>query len=205
MKRQRGITLIEIIIVITIILLLSAVAWMILGPKSKASAVESSARSDLKQCVAAIHIYMADNDGNLPLWPKSLPKGTPIRVQNFAMLAGNPDYFSPTGYGDIVLTRHYFAVLAERLYTPRYPWDEDKYPILMSPIKKEIRGAKRQVPYYSGCGKFVRLIPSGLAKALSAFMDGHTDWHPSPSDYSLENAYCVPTIISRYNNNEIQH
>ena len=69
MRKQRnlGLSLIEIIVVIAIITTLLGVLAAVVVPRAKEAARMSQNRSQLKQVVLAINIYMLDWDGGPPI------------------------------------------------------------------------------------------------------------------------------------------
>jgi prepilin-type N-terminal cleavage/methylation domain-containing protein len=67
MKKTKGFTLIEILIVIAIIAILSVVVFVALNPAGRfAEARDSRRYTDVNNLLTAIHQYVIDNDGALP-------------------------------------------------------------------------------------------------------------------------------------------
>lgn len=54
---RRGITLVETMIVISIITILSVVLWLVLGPQAKRGGLETEIRGDLRQLSIALQLY----------------------------------------------------------------------------------------------------------------------------------------------------
>ena len=79
-RRPSGFTLIELLVVIAIISVLAGILFPVFA-KARASARKTTALSNLKQIGAALHMYTADYDENLPdrwpIWPgvKMMPGG----------------------------------------------------------------------------------------------------------------------------------
>src|SRR5437870_3994838 len=68
-RRPFGFTLIELLVVIAIISVLAAILFPVFA-KARASARKTTGLSNLKQIGAALLMYTADYDGNLPnRWP----------------------------------------------------------------------------------------------------------------------------------------
>src|SRR5437763_11022841 len=68
-RRPSGFTLIELLVVIAIISVLAAILFPVFA-KARASARKTTGLSNLKQIGAALLMYTADYDGDLPnRWP----------------------------------------------------------------------------------------------------------------------------------------
>lgn len=66
-KLQKGFTLVEILVVVTIIALLAAVVFVALDPVTRFGDARNSRRwNDINSILTAIHLYIVSNDGNLP-------------------------------------------------------------------------------------------------------------------------------------------
>jgi prepilin-type N-terminal cleavage/methylation domain-containing protein len=63
---RRGVTLVEVLVVVTIIGILAGVIWLAVAGSVKAAAKRTQLKSDLHQIILAANIYRADNDDGLP-------------------------------------------------------------------------------------------------------------------------------------------
>jgi prepilin-type N-terminal cleavage/methylation domain-containing protein len=66
MKRRRGFTFIEILVVISIIGMLAALLGFVVGPVMKERSTKAVCVSNMHQVISAVHLYMSDYDGELP-------------------------------------------------------------------------------------------------------------------------------------------
>lgn len=65
--KQRGFTLIELILVIAIIIIIAAAIFVALNPAKRIGDANNSKRwSDVNQTLNAIHQYAVDNNGSMP-------------------------------------------------------------------------------------------------------------------------------------------
>jgi len=62
MRHQRGFTLVEIVVVISIVVLVAALTWPVFR-KAKAQALEASSISNMRQLHVAIGVYRSDYEG----------------------------------------------------------------------------------------------------------------------------------------------
>lgn len=72
-KLNKGISLIETMIVISVAVILMSTLWFILSPIAKTKGLEARITSDLKQINMAIQIYKLNHDDKYPLWLDSMP------------------------------------------------------------------------------------------------------------------------------------
>src|SRR5512138_1741237 len=122
MKKKRGVTLIEILIVVGIILTLTVVIWVVVGPAVKKKSYETLVRNDLHQIYVAINVYRNQYDDDLPLGLEDLKKELPTTPESPKFTdkfwpgcgGGQPSYY---------YTRPYDLLIEERKYTPKWPWD----------------------------------------------------------------------------------
>lgn len=63
---NRGVTLVELLAVVAIVGILSAVVWMAVAGRVKGAAKQTQIKSDMRQVVVAVNLYRADNDSGLP-------------------------------------------------------------------------------------------------------------------------------------------
>lgn len=66
-SRIRGFSLVEVLIVMAIIMIVSAIVWLAVGGRSKLAAKQTIIKSDMHQVILAANLYRNDNDQELPL------------------------------------------------------------------------------------------------------------------------------------------
>jgi len=97
-KAVAGVTLIETI-TITIIVVLTAVIWLAVGPSVKRKGLEARVFSDLRQVAFGYNQYVADNDNKYPLSESSLPSWVPRGPTGNSYFDGlAPHYAGPKTY-----------------------------------------------------------------------------------------------------------
>jgi prepilin-type N-terminal cleavage/methylation domain-containing protein len=194
---KAGLTLPEILIVISIMVVLCATTWLVVAPRVKTKALETGVAEDLHQFSVAVNTYMVDHDDNYPNWPRDLPKGTPLKVRNFKSYLGNPAYDESVGqgFGPYVLTYHLWARLAEKARSPRVPWDANKWPIVNSPLLKKSIGTKQKL-VYGGCFYPPVLMDVNISPTFVGYLDGHVHWLDW-NDWQKENTACVTQGVGR--------
>lgn len=67
MKKNAGISLVEIIVVMAILMLLSATIWLVVGPSMHKKSYERTCASNMKQIATAVKLYATDNDDQIPV------------------------------------------------------------------------------------------------------------------------------------------
>lgn len=66
MKLRRGLTLVEVLVVIGIITLLAGLSLLAFGPGLRLSRTEPTCANNLRQLAVGLNLYMAENDGGVP-------------------------------------------------------------------------------------------------------------------------------------------
>ena len=66
MRFRRGLTLVEVLVVIGIITLLAGLSLLAFGPGLRLSRTEPTCANNLRQLAVALNLYMAENDGGVP-------------------------------------------------------------------------------------------------------------------------------------------
>ena len=184
MKEQRGISLVEIIVVIAILMVLMGVLWLVVGPKAKERAIQTRITSDLRQIVVAINIYMADNEGRYPRGFSDLPSTTPQKYENWPLHG-----YASRGTG------HYFFT-----YSPRTRERLGRYPfqVKFDPDKHPIVGAgffQPREPFVEKCMKRMpgveerTMIDCPFHWEMSGFLDGSVRWTKQRDEWRREAAY----------------
>lgn len=77
---KQGFSLAEIIVVTAILMVLAGLVFVLMGPQLERKKIETRARADMRQIVAAIHIYRADYDDKLPPRKEVLPDIVPQKM-----------------------------------------------------------------------------------------------------------------------------
>lgn len=175
-------TLVEIVVVIAIIVVLAVVVWLAVGPAAKEKSLETRIRSDLKQIVAAINIYMLDYDGRLPRNFDVLPKDVPRSIP------GLPETGSLGGglYGG----NHYFYTQPYRMqvFSERFaknPFDSEKDPIVKAMMRLRMTGKKENYWMFNwdGSGRWAKRDQGFV---LGGRLDGSITWFPIMLPFELE-------------------
>jgi prepilin-type N-terminal cleavage/methylation domain-containing protein len=202
MKRKTsGLTLPEIIIVIAIIVIVTAIVWLSIAPGMRARALEHSVRQDLSQIVVALRLYRDDYDGEWPNRLIDLPKEAPVLNMNWHRYFPNPYFrYSSERYN---LDRDLPSRQAETLYKPKFPFDEDKDPIVSSHLSKsQVTWLPYEMP--SACAEPLRLREWPCEQTLKAFADGRIGWERcNLSQWQFENNKCRMKFIGALTAKEI--
>src|SRR5690554_1480144 len=128
MKKTNALSLVETLVAIAILLTIVAIIWLVVGPKAKVSAYESSVRADLQQIAMAINIYMADYDDQYPARFRDIPlhvPGTPRKATE--MREPLPDCGRPMDY---FYLRNFSYLAGERKYKAKFPWNPEQNAIV---------------------------------------------------------------------------
>ena len=160
---------------------------MALGPRAKKAAKEAAVRSDLKQCVVAINIYMTDNDNRYPLSMTSfrgkLPQAEPTFSQDHYGAPGG--YYTPYSYD---------VRYMERTFNFKYKFDSTKHPVVKALFMQRDRG---QFPdnFMVRPGEYQWMDLVGHSELLSGFLDGHVNWTPYWEPYEAESSFYAGTKV----------
>jgi len=179
---DRAFTLVEVMVVISIVIVVTTTIWLAVGPAVKSKGVETRIRSDLRQIVTAINIYRADNDDRLPTGMHALPPTVPRKFPNW------PQYSEYNGgnYSDgaYYYTMPYIAQVFDQKYA-KFKWDQAKDPIVMATFYLRKTGAKYKVweELVDGNGKW-RERDEYLC--LNASVDGSVRWGESWQQFMEE-------------------
>jgi len=65
-SHRTGLSLVEILTVISILLILSFVVWLALAPRARRSGQITELKNRFRQLAAAVNLYMIDHDGQAP-------------------------------------------------------------------------------------------------------------------------------------------
>jgi type II secretory pathway pseudopilin PulG len=187
----RAITLVEILVVIAIILIVSAIAWMALGPAAKVKSMEARVTSDLKQISTAFNIYMGEYDDNPPLGFQSIPHA-PSKLAGWKTgksinKANKPSAAQCTD--DYTLTYNYPMMLIEQKHPVKYRFEADEYGIAFAPqiVWPDAETIELDQLMEDDDGSRVRMsYKQSVPKYLTAFLDGHVTWSIEPNQWSNE-------------------
>ncbi len=179
--KTRGVTLFEVIIVVTIVGLLAALLVFALAPRMKRKSLETRIRTDLRQLSAAIAIYRVDYDDGLPLSLASLPEQLPKEFPNWP-------------YSSELCPGCYISVARYRLnYTSRmrriernYPlgvsFDEGEDAIVDAPFYQVVTGSKHMRGGLTTGNKWY-MKEVALRLVLGARTDGSVFWKPDIDEW----------------------
>ena len=115
MKKQKGFTLVELLIVIAVIAILAAVAFVAIDPATRFKEARNSERwSNVSSILEAMQQYIVDNTGNLPA-----AISAPSSGYNYYVIGEGTDPLTCDVLGPVSIT---YADLssAETDLTPRY-------------------------------------------------------------------------------------
>jgi len=193
MKTKRnGITLLEVVIVTSILLLLVGVIWFAFRPHMMRGAAEAAVRNDLKQIVAAINIYMIDNDNMYPLSLRSLPKGTPMKCTAFP--ADGRYRIASQGYNDYFYTLPWPLTKVMEKHNSSLTFDPDKHVIVKAWIIEKDLGGHVQVSLRNPKTGEYRTWPRRNIVILCAWLSGSVKWGPIRDEWGDEAANYMGAI-----------
>ncbi|HWA84439.1 MAG TPA: type II secretion system protein [Fimbriimonadaceae bacterium] len=180
--RQRGLTLVETIVVTGIIAFLVAVTWLLIAPALKAKGIETHIRADLRQFVAAITMYRSDNDDRLPPRKTVLISGTPMAYANWPEGSVYAGYASSSG--DYYYTQPYRMQVFESLPGTQNHFDPNVNPIVKALFFMRKVGRERYWMYeYGGGGRWAE---RNDYRCLCGFLDGSVRWAKAREPYEDE-------------------
>lgn len=174
--RTRGVTLVEVIVVITILMTLAALLFLAIAPGAKRAAIETRIRSDLKQITSAIAIYRADYDDGFPPNLDVLPTGTPLVYPNWPVQSE----LCPGCQIGVASYSYWYSHRQQRLaefYDVGVRFDETKDAIVDARFyQKETNQEYRLPQKLEGGGYRQMRVP--LRLVLGARTDGSVYWKP---------------------------
>lgn len=182
----RGVTLPEILVVVTIIAILVATLTIVLRPIIVQKSQESTVRSDLRQNITALNLYMSDYDGNLPAYLSDLAggykyvKGRP-ELANYPGALGAPEYFLAYNYGVRVTEKR-------RSLTSKF--DQSRNAVVKANFFPRSLGFQTKRYFSNPRQGFVNSISKTEAfEVLGGFLDGHVRWVPMLEEWEEEAAF----------------
>jgi len=144
MRRSKGITLVETIVVILIILIVATTLWMTLGPEAKRRGLESRVTVELRQVAAAVRLYMADYDGSYPNFLHNLD-GVYDYPRGFKEYNTAPNAV----YGEYLLVYSLGARAVEKYYPVLNRFDPQRDPIVIAGFLPRCYGWKNLETFVS--------------------------------------------------------
>ena len=200
---RKGITFVEVLIVMCILVTLFGILWMVLAPKAMRSARATAITGGLKQAASGLAIYRGDNNDSYPAdWREfgfTKPNSEEYIKRGGIRLTNAPPSYPESwrteqGRGATELTYLYNSGvqhIVERL-TMRYPFEEQTYPIFAAnffPKLIEEHGhpwtfAPPKMRIYRGNGETYPVYAR-----LGAFTDGHVKWGPHTDIWEMEYDY----------------
>lgn len=177
---KKAITLIEILVVIMIIGVLSAILWVVLAPQSKERALEARIKSDLKQICTGINVYMSDHDDKYPPLLESLPASVPKRIEGFK--PWKPDAIGSYDYpANYILCYNTYARRIEKYFNPVYRFDPQVNSIVETGFNWRTRRGDGQI--MSEPGVLVSRKNMVITEVLGVKLDGSIQWRPTPEPF----------------------
>jgi prepilin-type N-terminal cleavage/methylation domain-containing protein len=192
---NRGITLVEILMVIAIISVVSAILWALLAPSMRKSSHRAAVKVGLKQATAAFAIYRADHDDKFPIDWKGMGFSRPNTRQDLVARGARKIIDAPISFPgswaelaprvpDIrrfdrpcLLTYHFFGLIQKWMssYTPEYPFDEQKNSVFLAPFLVEGTGKEQPTWWLNEKKEEIMLVGYDVSN-LAGYADGHVGW-----------------------------
>jgi prepilin-type N-terminal cleavage/methylation domain-containing protein len=197
---KRGLTLIEIIIVVAIVGLLTVILSAVIAPRVMNSSRDTAVFNMLRQCSISLNIYRADHDSAYPgSWfelgftRKNLPKYVALGADP---VIGDPPSFPHSWIDPVppmkgkpaepVLTTSFKPSIgyvmqipyqrALRKFKPDYPFEESKDAMFIASFRKKVVPAPQFITVFSGPEK--RAVSVEATPALSPMItaEGAAKW-----------------------------
>jgi hypothetical protein len=192
--RDTGLTLPQILIVVTIVVILSALGLAAFGPQIRRQAHEGQIRRDLQAWVVALNIYKNDYDNLLPAQNDRFEKSglVPMRapssltVMNGRQPITAPRYEMMPDQAQLDVDERQGRLLQ---------WDAAKNSIVSMPFLTrpgKIRYVELKVPQptenWETDGFVMRVRRWRQEERLAAFLDGRVSWTWDPQEYQFSTA-----------------
>lgn len=191
MKKNRGLTLVEILVVIMIIMVIVAISWVVIAPAVRKSTFEVRIKSDLKQLHKGLLIYMADNNDKYPYMMTSLPDSLPKTMKGCVPMQSDGSFLKG-GSCDYILTYTTYARRVEKYFNPPNKFDPSRDQIFYAPFRRKIR--KGDVEMRIRPGEYTVVKDSFIDSHLGISMDGGIIWRDYPQKWQQEMAYYGPQL-----------
>ena len=194
-RRDAGLTLPQVLIVITIVIILSALGLAAFGPQIRRQAHEGQVRRDLQAWVVALNIYKNENDNLLPysLWHYERSGLVPMRapdsltVKNGNQVLKAPRYSMMPDQAQLDVDERQGRLLQ---------WDSSKNSVVSLPFftrPDRVRTVNLTIPQptenWRVEGFKMRQMRWRQEERLAGFLDGRVGWTWHPSEYHLSTGF----------------
>lgn len=175
--RRRGITLVEVLVAIAILILLAGVAAFVLSPIMGERKAEAKARTDLRQVGIAVAMYLDDNDGigpHINIIPGfRMPKPLPMRNYQGRIMK----------HAFYRVHRHRQYTELERDFPTPFPFDPSRDPAACHYAAMEAR-ATEHLPKHTDLNNLATYTMERRRQEqfLCGFVDGSVRWTWSPTE-----------------------
>lgn len=190
-RRDTGLTLPQILIVVTIVVILSALGLAAFGPQIRRQAHEGQIRRDLQAWVVALNIYKNDYDNLLPHGSMTLPRAgiVPARAPKSLVV---PSPVGPVSGPPYLMTTSQRQINNEERQGRLIRWDQEKYPVVYLNYFSRTGGTRfadllipRAKSNWQVEGFELRTMRWRQDEFLSAYLSGRIGWSWNPSEYQL--------------------
>ena len=187
MNARRAFTLIETLAATAIVVVIVVTLGLVLAPAARAKGIETRIRADLRQIVASMNLYMADNGGWLPLELSQLGASVPLVY---------PDWPERSPYSSVPTDGSYNALWdfsmqrIENKAAFKYPFDPAKNAAVHAGFYQRERSQPVQVEVFSQPGVST-IHMEKMPLVLGARLDGSVYWKPFWEPWTSERAASI--------------
>lgn len=188
-RLRRGITLVQTLVVITIIVVVTAILGLTIGPRAKVKAKEVRVKSDLRQFASAINLYRSDFDDRLPVSRDNLYAWGKGNLPKWEL---DESFVQPTdmpwaGYVNYFFTMPWeFQQIASKVPL-KHPFSESNSSIVKAKFWRRSAG-NQIIPFEVTLWPDGQIIDAGRdpVKVLGARLDGSVGWFWLLEDFQME-------------------